>query len=256
MNKKYRHLSPGFLERLSQVKNRRARIVIEHILREGHITTEELKELYGYNHPPRAAKDVRDEGIPLRTFKVKSSDGRTIAAYEFDDPAKLIEGRIGGRRAFSKKFKNALYEAAQGKCAICNGDFTIRELQIDHRVPYEIAGEPDYLERHLDDYMLLCGSCNRTKSWSCEHCPNWTLKQIETCKTCYWASPLSYQHIATRNIRRTELVWENDEIATLDALQNNATEARLSLSQYIKEVLRDFIRRSIRSLLSVLPYYR
>ena len=64
-------LPQAFLNKLNVVKNKRARIVIEHILQHGSISTEELKALYGYNHPPRAAKDVRDEGIPLITFTIK-----------------------------------------------------------------------------------------------------------------------------------------------------------------------------------------
>lgn len=50
---------------LESIRNKRTRIVIEHILEHGHITTEELERDYGYNHPPRAARDVREAGIPL-----------------------------------------------------------------------------------------------------------------------------------------------------------------------------------------------
>jgi hypothetical protein len=63
-------LPPEFLKRLRAVKNKRPRTVIRHIIRRGYITTEELKAKYGYDHPPRAARDVRDEGIPLETFRV------------------------------------------------------------------------------------------------------------------------------------------------------------------------------------------
>ena len=73
-----------FLEIINQITNKRARIVIDHILEYGHITTEELEKDYGYNHPPRAARDVREAGIPLETFRLKSKDGeRNIAAYKF-----------------------------------------------------------------------------------------------------------------------------------------------------------------------------
>lgn len=46
--------SKEFLELLSSVTAKRPRTVIEHILKHGYITSEELKEAYGYNHPPRA----------------------------------------------------------------------------------------------------------------------------------------------------------------------------------------------------------
>jgi hypothetical protein len=57
--------------------------VIDHILQYGFIATEDLENTYGYNHPPRAARDVREAGIPLETFKVKSKEGKSIAAYRF-----------------------------------------------------------------------------------------------------------------------------------------------------------------------------
>ena len=50
--------------------------VIDHILRHGFITTQDLKDNYGYNHPPRAVRDVKEHGIPTEMFRVKGSDGR------------------------------------------------------------------------------------------------------------------------------------------------------------------------------------
>jgi hypothetical protein len=100
---------------IPSIKNKRARVVIEHILQHGYITTEQLEKDYGCNHPPRAARDVREVGIPLETFRVKSSDGRSIAAYRFGDLNKIRKGRLHGRIAFPKQFKKQLYELAHGK---------------------------------------------------------------------------------------------------------------------------------------------
>src|SRR3990170_643143 len=181
-------LSADFLARLKAVTAKRALTVIDHILKHGHITTGDLKEKYGYNHPPRAAKDVRDEGIPLETFSVKGSDGRTIAAYRFGDPSAVRRGFLGGRRAFPKAFKAALVQASGSRCHICFQEYEERYLQIDHRVPYEVVGDVEFDEHDTGPYMLVCGSCNRAKSWSCEHCENWTkLKSADTCRSCYWA---------------------------------------------------------------------
>ncbi len=79
-------LPEEFLRRLESVTARRAKTVIEHILKNGFVTTEELSEIYGYDHPPRAARDVREEGIPLETFRVEGSHGRRIGAYRFWRP--------------------------------------------------------------------------------------------------------------------------------------------------------------------------
>ncbi|AUI68090.1 hypothetical protein AL038_18250 [Beggiatoa leptomitoformis] len=50
--------------------------------------------------------------------------------------------------------------------------FEARYLQVDHRVPYEVSGNI-VDKQDIEHFMPLCGSCNRAKSWSCEHCDNW-----------------------------------------------------------------------------------
>jgi len=99
-----------FLAYITSITNKRAKIVIDHILKHGFITTEDLENRYGYNHPPRAVRDVRDAGIPLETFKVKSNGGKSIAAYKSGDTTKLSLNRVEGRISVPKVFKNKLYE--------------------------------------------------------------------------------------------------------------------------------------------------
>ena len=68
-------LPKWFLDKLNAVTSRRPKTVIQHI----------LEKSLGYEHAPRAARDVRELGIPLETFRVKDSAGRNIAAYRFGD---------------------------------------------------------------------------------------------------------------------------------------------------------------------------
>ena len=60
-----------FLDLCRSVTAKRPKTVIDHILEHGHITTEELKDEYGYDHPPRAARDVRELGFPWRLSRLK-----------------------------------------------------------------------------------------------------------------------------------------------------------------------------------------
>ena len=225
---------------IAAIRNKRPRIVAEHILAHGSITTEELTNLYGYNHPPRAARDLRELGIPLETFKVKNTEGRTIAAYRFGDLSQIQLDQLAGRRSFSKQFKQSLMAEHGTRCAICQTPFEGRYLQIDHRVPYSILNDSNTEELLLQDYMLVCATCNRAKAWSCEHCPNQTAKSVEMCRSCYWASPQGYMHIATQAIRRLELVWLAGETQQYDELVRLAEQQELSLAEYIKYILRNF----------------
>ncbi len=234
---------PGdFVELLKSVQHKRARTVIDHILEHGQVTTEELKDRYGYNHPPRAARDVREQGIPLATVRVVGADGRRIAAYRFGDPADMRASMLHGRTTFASKLKRALVQQHGSRCHIYRTEFPERDLQIDHRVPFEIAGDAAHELEDVEGYMLLCASANRAKSWSCEHCPNWQDKSAETCRACYWAYPEDYSHVATREVRRLDLIWSEDEMDEYEALRSEAgTE---ELPAFVKEVLRAHLLRA------------
>lgn len=237
--------SEAFLTLIGTITNKRAKIVIDHIIEHGFITTRDLEVIYGYSHPPRAARDVREAGIPLETFNVKSNEGKSIAAYKFGDLSKIQHNRIAGRQIFSKKFKKQLYVLSNGRCAVCNGVFEERYLQIDHKIPYEISGDTDSFQQKTNDYMLLCGSCNRAKSWSCEHCKNWTLdKEIAYCLTCYWASPDEYDHIALQELRRLALVWQDSEIKFFEALNEEAKKDNLNLPEYLKKMIETHLNKT------------
>jgi hypothetical protein len=93
-------------------------------------------------------------------------------------------------------------------------------------------------ERNIKDFMLLCGSCNRAKSWSCEHCTNWTSnKKSDLCTQCYWGSPANYNHIAMRAIRRLDLQWEGDEVNQFDTLKIIAENEEVELPDFVKHIL-------------------
>lgn len=242
MSKEKRVYPKEFLEYIQSITNRRAKIVINHILSHGFITTEDLEKTYGYNHPPRAARDVREAGIPLETFKIKSQTDKSIAAYRFGDLASLQTNRVAGRILFSKDFKHALFIACGGHCQICNGKFEERYLQVDHRVPYEVDG--DVTDREPEHFMLLCGSCNRAKSWSCEHCNNWkNLKKPPICMRCYWGRPENYNHIAMEQVRRLDLQWNGDEIKYYDALKIIADQNKIELPEFIKQIIANRTKR-------------
>lgn len=237
MAQKKKSYPKEFIDHINSISNKRARIVIDHIIEHGFITTEDLENTYGYSHPPRAARDVRDAGISLETFKVKSQNNKSIAAYRFGDIVDFQKNRIAGRILFSKEFKKHLCEQANGRCSICNGNFEERYLQIDHRVPYQVGGDLSD-ERKLEDFMLLCASCNRAKSWSCEQCENWKVSKRPTiCMSCYWGSPENYNHIALKEMRRLDIQWTGDEVKYYDAIKIVADQNNVELPEFIKKII-------------------
>ncbi|HPG40607.1 MAG TPA: helix-turn-helix domain-containing protein [bacterium] len=231
-----------FLELCNAVTAKRPKTVIDHILKYGHITTEEIKGKYGYNHPPRAIRDVREHGITIETYRVTGSDGRKIAAYRFGDVTSKQFRKQSGRTGLSKKIKSFLIEKYGCKCFIYLEKMGEPELQIDHRIPYEVAG--DVKNADPDEFMLLSGSANRAKSWSCEHCENWqNKKDKEICLTCYWAYPENYSHVAMHPVRRVDLIWQGDEIQHYDKLMKDANDSGQTIPEFIKEIIEKAINQ-------------
>ena len=218
------------LERIAAVTNKRARVVLDTIVSNGIITTDELKEI-GYNHPPRAARDVRELGFTLKTTIVKNAaTGKRMAAYTL---LPTVEAGKHGRVQLPKKERNAIIGAAGGKCQICGAT---HDLQVDHRVPYEVAGES--LKGEKNTYMVLDGTCNRRKSWACEHCPNLAkLKQITTCQTCYWANPEEHSHVAMEPIRRADIVFQGEEAKAFDQFRKVSKRNGKAVDVALKELI-------------------
>lgn len=228
------------MSKLNSITGKRPSTVIQHIIKNGFITTEELTNDYGYEHPPRAARDVRERGVNLVTYKVKSSDGRTIAAYKFGDPVFIDNkvSKVAGRTALSNALKKALVDKFGAICFVYLQPMDERLLQIDHRIPYEIGGEQD---DNIDCYMLLSPSANRAKSWTCEHCPNWTQKDIDFCSNCFWAHPENYTHIAGKEERQIIITFTDNEIEDYNRLIELVGQERAEST--IKDLITNYVKK-------------
>lgn len=183
---------------------------------------------FGYKHSPRAVGDLRDSGVNVVKVMERYTDPDTgtdkrRARYSI---AGVTAGKVS-RHPFSKKTTDAV--KASGHCEVCGA---LPPLQVDHRVPFEIAGET--YPHVVAELMPLCPSCNRTKSWECEHCPNRSVKNTSVCKSCMWASPERYQHVATRQVREIRATLNNaDDIRRFDELR---PDVQTVLSAYMKDV--------------------
>lgn len=237
--------SAEILAAVAKVTSKRGKILIQHILKHGRVSTEDLETIYLLTDAASAARDVRDAGVPLAKTIGKRTTGRQMAIYSFGDPSLIRGDQFQGRKAFPKGFKELLSNKNGANCALCSTPYELRYLQIDHRIPYQIAGDSGDTERQLKEYMLLCGSCQRSKSWSCEHCDNWREgRQPEICRTCYWARPEDYTHIALKDHRRLEVVWlGEDEVSDHTKLKSLAATNAVALPLFAKAALAEYVRR-------------
>lgn len=228
-------LSEEFRDKLKSVTNKRARYVIDTILDKGFCSTQDLKDA-GYEHAPRAARDVRELGIPLETYRIKDREGKSIAAYRFGDwdeyKRQNLLSKTSGRTQLSNTLKQSLIDSYGSICFLYKESYPEQQLQVDHRIPYEILGEQD--ETNISNFMLLSPSGNRTKSWACEHCKNWIGKDANMCKECYYAQPEDYSHIAGEEERRLDIIFKSKDMHIYEQLKKLAYEKNISLQEAFK----------------------
>ena len=91
--------------------------------------------------------------------------------------------------------------------------------------------------------MLLSGAAQRQKSWDCEHCENVNIKNIDVCKSCYWAYPENYSHIALKPEKRVDLIFGENDKEIHNSLDEIAKKNHSSIQESIKKILRDHIKR-------------
>lgn len=232
-------ISKDFYDKLMSVKGKRARFVIDKIMQDGSCSTEDLKDA-GYEHAPRAKRDVVEAGIPIINDKGVDRSGRRMAVYKFGDweeyKSKNSLAKTKGRNNLTDKLKQKLIAENGSVCALYGEVYPEALLQTDHRVPFEIGGDPDDM-MDTSKFMLLSPSANRAKSWACEHCTNWTEKDTAMCETCYYASPENYKHIAGDEERRLDVVFRKSEIDIYDMICDRAKQEKITVQEAFKRIV-------------------
>lgn len=234
-----REMAEAFVKRN---KTGRAVLALKAMLKAGFVTTDDLNVM-GYHHPPRAIADVRDQGIPVVTESVTNRDGRRMALYRLGTADSIRAGQVG-RTSFTKKFRSALLVQYGSVDCITGAEHEPRSLQIDHRIPYRIAGDDGLATNDLDAFMLLDAKSQRAKSWACENCENFKLiKDTAICRRCFWAFPDEYQHVAMQEQRRTDIVWQGKDVSIHDALTLEASEVGIDMAELLRDLARKRLKR-------------
>lgn len=234
-------ISKEFYEKLISVTSKRPRMVIDKIMKDGSCTTDELIEM-GYSHAPRAKRDVVEQGVPIKMKMVKNEvTGKKMAKYMFGDwdeyKSQNSLAKTNGRSNLSDKLKQKLISENGSRCALYGEEFPESLLQTDHRIPFEIGGDPDDM-MDTSKFMLLSPSANRAKSWACEHCNNWEKKIINTCATCYYASPEEYEHIAGSEERRMDVIFRTSDMDIYNMIIELAKNDQVTIQEAFKRIAR------------------
>jgi hypothetical protein len=209
--------------RIKLLKNRRARVVTEFKVKNSSVNTD----------------DVQDTGLPIVTSETKDENNKDILSYKFAEEGKISFLREQDRKHFSKDFKDHLIEKHGSICCICLIKEESGHLQIGQRIPYGVLDEIQYKKEKEKNYFLLCGSCNRSKSLSCDTCKNYKeIKDPNVCKSCYWASPEKYNHIAMKKEGRIELVFTEELMETYNKIKSASETAKTNICKFVIELLK------------------
>ena len=229
-------LPESFIKKAKAVTAKRAKTVIDHILKHGHITTEELKNLYGYNHPPRAVRDVREQGIPLETFRMHGQRQPKPRGLPLRRPFQDSAGTLAGRKCFCKEFRERHWSnvtAASVACVLTTPSPCMQST-IGAHMKWVAGGGVRHRGFNLDGGLMRQVLVLRA------------LQQLDgetgpegSYDVLFGASPASYRHIAMRPVRRLELVWTEQEVAGFDKLSKAAQKRGMPLPDFIKTLLCD-----------------
>ena len=224
-------------ERFLAEGSKRGRVLLAHILRNGSVTTEEL-EAAGYRDAASAARDVRDAGIPLVTGEARSSTGGRTGRYTFGRAENIVDGRFNGRTIIPKRVKQKVL--AHYGCIdwLTGAAMPPTALTVDHRVPFRVLGDPEIPDWRIEELMPLNKSSQRSKSWACEACENYEIRNPDICRKCFWAFPETYEHIAMAPIRRTDIVWRDTDVALHDRMKVRAENEGITVSELLLRLSR------------------
>jgi hypothetical protein len=205
---------------LSSSMGKSARFVRNLLLRQGYTTTAQVRVQYD----PVAIFDLSRLGVPLKSERIREN-GRGSKRYMLDPEA--FSQKVERRDFLTPAGRKRLCSMYSNKCAICGYFSSYYILQVDHRVPFSLVGNSLMRSEGFASLQPLCPSCNSAKENACTDCVIST-KDFECCRTCYWAYPNKYEHIATRIEQRLTLVAENLEgFKVLSELKSEALEKGL-----------------------------
>jgi hypothetical protein len=190
---------------LNPALSKRACCVRDLLLTQGWVTYAQIKPLYDCYR--RAKRDLIDVGLTLQAKTIHDGHGRTTL-FEFDPQA--FAGQQESRLPLSAKDREELKRRFDYKCNLCSTPEHHRHLEADHRIGFDLVGNDLHKAEGLDAFQPLCAPCNDKRQRACMECPN---KDPDTCRSCRWAYPEKYAHVATRPERRAELVIHHPKLA-------------------------------------------
>jgi len=123
------------------------------------------------------------------------------------------------RAKLGKKDWQKLKEQYGYKCASCGKQEPDVKLSPDHRIPRSRNGTND-----IGNWQPLCEQCNNVKSNTCQGC-------ALNCRVCSWAFPEEYKQL--------NIADDNKEL-----VRRSATKLKISQSDLVNEILRDYFNRS------------
>jgi len=69
------------------------------------------------------------------------------------------------------------------------------------------------------------------------------LRNPDVCRTCYWAYPDGYEHVAMRPLRRLDLIWSGkEEVEVFEELKRKTESLQKRMPSYVKEIIRKHVQ--------------
>lgn len=210
-----------YIQSLPSVPSEVKSLILKRLWQEGSrfprdwVRSSELLSLTGQKYFDRRVRELRDEtGCDIETGTVSGEH-----AYRLISPNVNV---ANPRSYLSEAQKRSLFQAAAGRCAVCDRTFEsgLRGLQADHKVPLKRGGSHEQ-----SNWQPLCVECNVGKRKACADCDL-------DCGTCPWAFP---ERVGRRIIAQ---VPGNLETALRAYAAASGREVHVCVAEAIQEYVR------------------
>jgi hypothetical protein len=215
-----------FLDLLVSNFSKRGNFVRDTMLTKGSVTR---WDMLGAGYDPVAVCDLTSLGVTVST-KMISEKGKSSMEYTLN-PQAFID-RAESRMFMTPKERRRFFRSYGCKCLTCSLTLDPRSLQVDHRIPFILVGNSLV---KLEGYSALkpaCPSCNSTREDICRECikKRGTNHEVLECRTCYWAYPENYTHIAGTHRSLILVASTRDDPSKLEQVREFALSIGLDVS--------------------------
>lgn len=124
------------------------------------VVCKEIKKQNTKTEEKERFRTYKDKVVPTRKI-IEHYAGCKLTDDDYIELSRLLTAffRAGDpRKKFDDLYREQLVKRQDGRCAICHRKIAAKDSHLDHIIPWDYVGDD-----LVDNYQMLCGTCNERK---------------------------------------------------------------------------------------------